>query len=145
MTAPDDPFDLARFVAAQDPVMAEVRRELHEGRKRTHWMWFVFPQLRGLGVSATARYYGITGEEEARAFLDHPVLGPRLVECVALVNAVTGRTLHEVFGSPDNLKFHSCVTLFDAVRPGEVSGTALDRWFGGERDARTLVLLHPGA
>ena len=137
----DDPFDLARFVAAQAPVMEAVRRELAEGRKRTHWMWFVFPQLRGLGVSEMAHRYGITGRDEAAAYLDHAVLGPRLLACAAAVNAIQGRSVHDVFGSPDDLKFHSCMTLFDAVRPGEVFAAALDIRFGGARDARTLALL----
>jgi uncharacterized protein (DUF1810 family) len=141
----DDPFDLARFVAAQDPVMPTVRRELEEGRKRTHWMWFVFPQLRGLGTSATAHRYGITGREEAAAYLDQPVLDRRLVECTALVNAIQDRSIEAVFGSPDDMKFRSCMTLFDAVRPGEAFGAALETWFAGTRDPRTLALLHPRA
>lgn len=136
-----DPFDLARFVTAQDPVMEAVRRELREGRKRTHWMWFVFPQLRGLGHSAMATHYGISGLDEARAYLDHRVLGPRLVECTELANAIIGRPTEAVFGAPDDAKFRSCMTLFDAVRPGDIFAAALAKWFSGERDPRTLALL----
>ncbi|HYZ62027.1 MAG TPA: DUF1810 domain-containing protein, partial [Acetobacteraceae bacterium] len=98
-------FDLDRFVRAQAPVIDDVRRELGAGRKRTHWMWFVFPQLAGLGRSPTAQFYGISGLDEARAYLAHPVLGPRLVECTALVNQVQGKTALQVFGSPDDMKF----------------------------------------
>ena len=137
----DDPFDLARFVAAQDPVMGEVRRELRAGRKRTHWMWFVFPQLRDLGRSDVALHYGIRSLAEARAYFAHPLLGPRLVACTALVNALRGRSVNAVFGSPDDLKFHSCMTLFDTARPREVFDVALTVHFGRERDARTLALL----
>jgi uncharacterized protein (DUF1810 family) len=137
-----DGMDLERFVAAQDPVMDQVRRELAAGRKRSHWMWFVFPQLRGLGHSAMAQRYGIASLAEARALLAHPVLGPRLEECTTLVNAVQGRSAHEIFGSPDDLKFRSCMTLFAAARPGETPfQAALDRYFSGEPDPRTLALL----
>jgi uncharacterized protein (DUF1810 family) len=137
-----DPFDLDRFVQAQDPVMAQVRRELGEGRKRSHWMWFVFPQLRNLGRSAIARHYGIGSLEEARAYLAHPVLGPRLVECTELVNKVEGRSVHEIFGSPDDLKFRSSMTLFALARPGpSVFRDALDKHFGGEPDRLTTESL----
>src|SRR3954447_15929466 len=125
-----DPFDLERFVQAQDPVLAQVRRELGEGRKRSHWMWFVFPQLRGLGHSAMAQHYGLGGIEEARAYLAHPVLGPRLLDCTALVNRVEGRTAHDIFGTPDDMKFRSSMTLFAAARPEEAAfRTALERYF----------------
>lgn len=138
----DDPFDLARFVQAQDPVMPQVRRELAEGHKRTHWMWFIFPQHRGLGQSATAKRYGIGSLAEAQAYLRHPVLGSRLTACTALVNAVQDRSLHAIFGSPDDLKFHSSMTLFAAADPEEaVFRTALQRHCGGQPDARTLALL----
>ena len=137
-----DAFDLDRFVQAQDPVLDQVRRELGEGRKRSHWMWFVFPQLRGLGRSATARRYGIASLDEARAYLAHPVLGPRLVECTDLVNKVEGRSVHEVFGSPDDLKFHSSMTLFARADPGgRVFRGALDKHFGGAPDPLTVELL----
>jgi uncharacterized protein (DUF1810 family) len=138
-------YDLDRFVQAQDRVLPAVRRELAEGRKRTHWMWFVFPQLRGLGHSPTALHYGIASLAEAEAYLAHPLLGPRLEECTALVNAVAGRTLHEIFGSPDDMKFHSSMTLFAAARPGaSVFRTALEKYCGGEADQRTLELLAKG-
>ena len=140
-----DPFDLHRFVRAQDPVMAGVRRELGEGRKRSHWMWFVFPQLRGLGRSATAQRYGVGSLDEARAYLAHPVLGPRLVECTELVKRVEGRSVHEIFGSPDDLKFHSSMTLFASADPEALAfREALDKYFGGALDALTVEKLrHP--
>jgi uncharacterized protein (DUF1810 family) len=138
----DDPFDLARFVAAQAPVMEAVRRELGAGRKRSHWMWFVFPQLRALGRSPTAIRYGITGIEEARAYLAHPVLGPRLLDCAGLVLAIEGRSAHEVFGSPDDMKLRSCATLFAAAAPGEPAfAELLRRHYGGAPDPMTLTLL----
>ena len=140
-----DPFDLDRFVRAQDPVMGEVRRELADGRKRSHWMWFVFPQLRGLGRSATAQRYciGCIGSlGEARAYLAHPVLGPRLVECTGLVNRVEGRSVHEIFGGPDDLKFHSSMTLFASADPEALAfREALTRHFGGALDALTVEKL----
>ena len=136
----DDPHDLDRFVRAQGPVMDAVRRELGEGRKRTHWMWFVFPQLAGLGHSEMARRYAIRSLAEARAYLAHPVLGPRLVECAGLVNAVAGRSAHAILGSPDDAKFRSCATLFAAVAgEGSVFAAALARYYGGEGDAATLA------
>ena len=137
-----DAFDLDRFVQAQDPVLAQVRRELAEGRKRSHWMWFVFPQLKGLGRSATARHYGIASLAEARAYLAHPVLGRRLAECAALVNRVEGRSVHEIFGSPDDLKFHSSMTLFAAADPdAPVFREALDKHFAGALDPLTTDAL----
>lgn len=140
-----DPFDLGRFAEAQAPVMTTVTKELSEGRKRTHWMWFVFPQLRGLGHSAMAQRYGIASRDEAQAYWRHAVLGPRLAMCTALVNRVEGKTLREVLGSPDDMKFHACVTLFAAVAPEETSfAEALARWFGGERHAATVALLRGG-
>jgi uncharacterized protein (DUF1810 family) len=135
-------FDLDRFISAQEPVMAQVRAELKAGRKATHWMWFVFPQLGGLGFSHRAKVYGIASLAEARAYLTHPVLGRRLVECTGLVNAVEGRTAHDIFGSPDDLKFHSSMTLFSLAGPDEPAvSTALSKYFGGQRDSRTLALL----
>jgi uncharacterized protein (DUF1810 family) len=140
-----DPFDLQRFVDAQAPVMEAVRAELRAGRKRTHWMWFVFPQLRGLGSSSMARHYGISSLEEARAYLAHPVLGPRLRECCALLLAVPGRSAHEILGSPDDLKFRSCLSLFSLAAPDEtVFGQALQRFYGGVADPRTLSLCGAG-
>ena len=113
-----DPFDLRRFVEAQAPVIEDALSELRAGRKRTHWMWFVFPQIEGLGFSSMAKRYAIRSLAEARAYLNHPVLGDRLRECVRLVVAA-GRPIAEVFGPPDDLKFRSCVTLFAAAAPGE--------------------------
>ena len=137
-----DAFDLDRFVRAQDPVLDQVRRELGEGRKRSHWMWFVFPQLRGLGRSATAQRYGIGSLGEARAYLAHPVLGPRLVECTGLVNRVEGRSAYEIFGSPDDLKFHSSMTLFAAAEPEALAfREALGKHFGGALDTLTVEKL----
>ncbi len=139
---------LERFARAQAPVLDEVRAELRAGRKKTHWMWFVFPQLRGLGHSPTAEFYAIASLEEAQAYLADPVLGPRLRECTRLVNAIEGRPIGEVFGFPDDLKFHSCMTLFArAASPGSASAgadvfrAALEKYFGGEEDPRTLERL----
>ena len=140
MNAPDT--DLQRFVAAQDPVHGQVCAELAAGRKSSHWMWFVFPQLRDLGRSATARFYGLASRAEALAYWQHPVLGARLRQCARLVLAVQGRTAHDIFGSPDDLKLRSCMTLFAAVAPEEpVFAQVLQRFFGGEPDPRTLALL----
>jgi uncharacterized protein (DUF1810 family) len=135
--------DLDRFVAAQDPVMATVLSELAAGRKRSHWMWFVFPQLRGLGRSPTAQFYAIASLEEAREFLDHAVLGPRLRRCTETVLGIPDRSAHAIFGSPDDLKFHSSMTLF-AQAEAEASSLfrrALDRFFDGRADKATLELL----
>ena len=133
--------DLDRFVAAQESVIADVREELRSGRKRSHWMWFVFPQLRGLGSSAMAQRFGIASLEEARAYLAHPVLGPRLRECCTLLLQVPGRSAHEIFGSPDDLKLRSCLTLFSLADPADpLFPACLDRFYRGERDPRTLAL-----
>ncbi len=132
-------FDLDRFVQAQDPIWSNVHHELRAGAKRSHWMWFVFPQLRGLGHSAMARHYGLASREEARAYHEHPVLGPRLRECTALVNAVADRTITRILGSPDDVKFRSSMTLFMAVAPEQpMFRQALDRFFGGLPDRLTL-------
>jgi uncharacterized protein (DUF1810 family) len=109
--------ELQRFVDAQDPIYGRVCSELRRGRKETHWMWFVFPQMRGLGHSAMAYKYGIASQAEAEAYLRHPVLGPRLRECTGLVNQTAGTSIDEVFGYPDNLKFRSCMTLFASATP----------------------------
>jgi uncharacterized protein (DUF1810 family) len=137
-----DPHDLQRFVAAQDTVYDQVRAELAAGRKTSHWMWFVFPQLKALGRSSTAQHYGIADRAEALAYWQHPLLGERLRHCTSLVVGVDGRSVHQIFGSPDDLKFRSCMTLFAAVAPDEpVFAQALQKYFGGVPDARTLELL----
>jgi uncharacterized protein (DUF1810 family) len=141
MQQDDDPFDLRRFVDAQNPVIDVVRSELQAGRKRTHWMWFVFPQIAGLGSSAMAIRYAIGSPAEARAYLAHPVLGDRLRESVRLAVAA-GRPLAEVLGHPDDMKFRSCVTLFGTVASDEtVFAEALERCCGGVRDLATLEKL----
>lgn len=135
MTSPaPDPFDLARFVKAQAPVIDHVRAELAAGRKQSHWMWFVFPQIAGLGSSAMSRRYAIASLAEAGAYLAHPVLGPRLIELTGVVNAIRGLTAREIFAAPDDAKFHACMTLFAAAasaggpeRP--VFAAALARYF----------------
>lgn len=133
---------LQRFVDAQDPVYPSVRAELQQGHKTSHWMWFIFPQLQGLGRSPTARFYAIADLAEAGAYLAHPVLGPRLLECTALVNAVPDTTIHAIFGSPDDLKFHSSMTLFQlAAGDKAIFQAALDRYFAGTPDRATLALL----
>lgn len=138
----DDPYDLQRFVEAQDPVIDQVKKELRSGRKRSHWMWFVFPQMAGLGSSQTAQRYAISSREEAEAYLAHPILGPRLRDCTELVNAVDGRSANDIFGSPDDLKFRSSMTLFDAVSDAPVPfRTALERYYDGDPDPKTLELL----
>lgn len=136
----DDPFDLQRFVAAQAPVYERVRAELSHGRKQSHWMWFVFPQIAGLGHSAMAQRYAISSLAEAEAYLRHPVLGARLRECTGLVVAVEGKSAHEILGSPDDMKFHSCMTLFTRAAPHEdLFDAALEKYFDGRDDAQTLA------
>lgn len=129
------------FVRAQDPVYPAVLAELRAGRKRTHWMWFIFPQLAALGRSERARFYGIIDLAQARDYLAHPLLGPRLRECTGLVNAVTGRTAHEIFDTPDDLKFRSSMTLFGRAGGGELFSQALARYYDGIEDAETVRLL----
>jgi uncharacterized protein (DUF1810 family) len=136
-----DPFDLERFVRAQDPVYRDIQGELTRGRKQSHWMWFVFPQVAGLGFSAMSQRYAIASRAEACAYLAHPVLGPRLIECTRLVLAVEGRTINAIFGAPDDAKFRSSMTLFDAVSDDPVFDEALARYFSGERDRATLDIL----
>ncbi len=134
-----DAFNLQRFVDAQAPVYDNVRRELRAGCKTSHWMWFIFPQIQGLGHSPTARMYAISGRGEAKAYLQHPILGPRLVECTNLVNAVETKSADDIFGYPDDLKFRSSMTLFAEVSPDNpVFVDALDKYFGGEPDQLTL-------
>jgi uncharacterized protein (DUF1810 family) len=137
-----DPFDLERFVRAQDPMMPDVLRELGDGRKRSHWMWFVFPQLRDLGRSPTALRYGIASLGEAQAYLAHPVLGARLIQCTELMTVRQDRSAHDIFGSPDDLKFRSSMSLFASAQPQDgVFVEALRRYFGGLADPRTVELL----
>lgn len=138
----DDPFNLHRFVAAQEPVYSTVLAELRGGAKRTHWMWFIFPQIDGLGQSATSRYYSIKSLEEARQYLLHPVLGRRLLECAETLLAIDGRSASEIFGFPDDMKLKSSMTLFARVPDSEpVFARVLERYFNGEEDQTTLDLL----
>lgn len=142
MASAADPFDLKRFVDAQAPVYRSVVDELRGGRKRGHWMWFVFPQLRGLGSSPMADHYGIASLEEARAYLRHDPLGPRLHECAQLVNEVQGRSIAQIFGSPDDLKLRSSMTLFArAAEDNEDFVALLDRYYDGEEDQLTVARL----
>jgi uncharacterized protein (DUF1810 family) len=138
----EDPFDLNRFVSAQAGVYPQVLMELRAGSKRSHWIWFIFPQIKGLGRSPQSEFYGIGSLEEAAAYLKHPVLGPRLEECTILLNQVTGRTINQIMGFPDDLKFRSSMTLF-ARAAGEQSvfAEALKKHFGGDPDSVTLDLL----
>jgi uncharacterized protein (DUF1810 family) len=142
VTGPD-PFALERFITAQAPVFETVLAELEAGRKRNHWMWFVFPQLRGLGHSPMATFYGLGSLAEARAYLAHPLLGARLDRCTRAVLSVEGKSLIAIFGSPDDLKFRSCMTLFAraAEKPDNVFHAALDRFCAGGPDERTVELL----
>jgi uncharacterized protein (DUF1810 family) len=137
----DDPYDLQRFREAQGPVIERAQAELAAGRKASHWMWFVFPQIAGLGSSAMAQRYALASAEEAAAYLADPVLGPRLRDLTAMVCGHHGLTAREIFGPPDDLKFHSSMTLFDRVAPREVFAEALDRYFGGARDPASLERL----
>lgn len=135
-------MNLDRFVEAQAPVYTRALAELTAGRKQSHWMWFVFPQLSGLGKSPMAQHYAIHSLQEARSYLDHPVLGARLRECTNAVLAVTGKTAHEIFDTPDDLKFHSSMTLFAHASPGEpLFRNALHKYFDGAEDALTLQKL----
>lgn len=137
-----DPFDLERFVKAQDRVYAQALSELRRGQKTSHWMWFVFPQIEGLGSSPTARLYAISSLDEARAYLAHPVLGSRLRECCANLEAVNGQTAHQIFGYPDVLKLQSSMTLFARASEGEaIFSRILDKFYAGETDPRTLARL----
>lgn len=142
MTAPDDPYELSRFVRAQEADYERALAELRSGQKRTHWMWYIFPQLDGLGVSTTAKRYAIKSIAEARAYLAHPILGPRLEQSAEAVLRIEGRSATAILGSPDDLKLRSCATLFASVSPpGSVFDRLLDKYYGGKRDARTLQLL----
>jgi uncharacterized protein (DUF1810 family) len=140
-----DLFELDRFVTAQAPVIGDVRAELAAGAKRTHWMWFVFPQLAALGRSSTARFYGIASRDEALAYWRHPLLGPQLVGCCKLLEPHAALGAERVMGSIDALKLRSCLTLFEAVAPEEPAFARLiDAYYGGERDSAALALLYSG-
>lgn len=140
--AKEDPHDLDRFVEAQENDYQRALSEIRSGRKRSHWMWYIFPQYAGLGFSAMAQRYAIQSRAEAEAYLKHAILGPRLVECMEAALAVEGRTAHEIFGSPDDMKLRSCATLFACVcTPGSVFERVLDKYYGGKRDEKTLQLL----
>ena len=137
-----DIYHLARFVEAQDRIYEKVCAELRVGEKSSHWMWFIFPQLRGLGHSETATHFGISGQEEARAYLAHPVLAARLRECTQLVNGVRGKSASEIFGYPDDLKFRSSMTLFAlSTSENQMFREALDRYFEGQMDSVTAERL----
>jgi uncharacterized protein (DUF1810 family) len=137
-----DPFDLNRFVRAQETSYRQALSELERGRKQSHWMWFIFPQLDGLGSSPMSRLYAIKSEDEARAYLEHPVLGPRLSQCAEAILAVDGQSATAILGSPDDVKLKSCATLFARVSAAaSVFEKILDKFYGGERDGATLQLL----
>ena len=142
VTSMDDPYDLQRFVDAQDPVFEQVCAELCGGQKEGHWMWYIFPQLQGLGYSAMSIKYAISSRQEAEAYLEHPVLGQRIRECTRLVILVEGRSINQIFGSPDDLKFRSSMTLFARVASeNRIFKDALQKYFAGELDRRTLERL----
>ena len=139
---PDDPHDLARFVEAQARDYNQALAEIKAGRKRSHWIWYVFPQIDGLGFSSMSRRYAIKSVDEAKAYLAHPVLGKRLVEICDAAFAVEGKSAHDVFGSPDDMKLKSCATLFASVSPPDsVFERLLEKYFQGERDGKTLELI----
>lgn len=141
MPDPNDPYDLQRFVDAQDPVINQVKNELRSGRKRTHWMWFVFPQFAGLGRSEMAQRYAISSREEAEAYLNHSILGPRLRECTGIVNTLDGRSANDIFGSPDDLKFRSSMTLFAEVADDPIPFRKALNKFYDDVDQKTIELL----
>ncbi len=137
-----DPYNLQRFVAAQNTVYKRVLQELRQGYKQSHWMWFVFPQIEGLGHSSMAQRYAITSKKEAEAYIQHPVLGPRLRECTELVTAIQGRSITEILGSPDDMKFRSSMTLFlHATSENKVFIDALEKYFAGKEDKLTVERL----
>jgi uncharacterized protein (DUF1810 family) len=136
-----DPFELQRFLDAQAPVYTQVMSELRSGRKRSHWMWFIFPQIAGLGHSAMARRYAIASCDEAVAYLAHSILGPRLRECTHVVCNIQGRSIEQILGSPDDIKFRSSMTLFEAVSGDLVFRNALDKFCAGTTDSATLAIL----
>jgi uncharacterized protein (DUF1810 family) len=136
-----DPYDLDRFVKAQAANYDQALSELREGRKRSHWMWYIFPQMDGLGLSPMSRKYSIKSAAEARAYLDHPVLGPRLLECAAVVCNIVGRSALEIFGAPDDMKLRSSATLFASVSGGGVFEQLIQKYFAGQPDEKTLQIL----
>jgi len=137
-----DPYDLNRFLRAQERDYEQALQEIKNGSKRSHWMWYIFPQIDGLAFSSTSKHYAIKSLEEARAYLDHPILGGRLRECTEAVLGVEGRTAADIFGFPDDLKLRSCATLFACVSgPGSAFDRLLAKYYGGQRDDRTLKLL----
>ncbi|HZD85247.1 MAG TPA: DUF1810 domain-containing protein [Gemmatimonadaceae bacterium] len=138
VTPSNDPYDLDRFVQAQARDYSQALSELREGRKRSHWMWYVFPQIEGLGQSPMSHRYSIKSEAEGRAYLDHPVLGPRLLECFAVVDSIVGHSALEIFGSPDDMKLRSCATLFAAVSADAIFEEVLQKYFAGQHDQETL-------
>jgi uncharacterized protein (DUF1810 family) len=141
-TKQNDPYHLQRFVDAQKRVFAQVCSELRQGRKRSHWIWFIFPQIRGLGSSPLAQEFAISSLEEAKAYLEHPILGARLKECCRLVNLLEGRSIEEIFGYPDDLKFRSSMTLFaSATSDNQIFQDALEKHFNGEFDPLTIERL----
>ncbi len=141
----DDPYDLQRFISAQEGVYERALAELQSGKKRSHWMWFIFPQVEGLGQSPTSKYYAITSAAEAREYLAHPLLGTRLHECAEAVLILEGRSASEVFGFPDDLKFRSCMTLFAEIAGADsVFARVLRQVFDDQRDRQTLEFLSRG-
>jgi uncharacterized protein (DUF1810 family) len=139
----NNPYDLDRFVRAQAPDYDRALSELRVGKKRSHWMWYIFPQIEGLGQSPMSHRYSIKSAAEARAYLDHPILGPRLRECATVVNSVVGRSALEIFGSPDDQKLRSCATLFGSVSDDGVFEQLLEKYFDGRPDEETLRRLGP--
>ena len=137
----DDRFNLNRFISAQKSVYNRVLVELNNGSKRSHWMWYIFPQLDGLAQSTTSKYYAIKSPDEAIAYLNHPVLGARLIECANTILAIEGKSVSEIFGYPDDLKLKSSMTLFSEVATDSVFASVLNKYFRGERDSKTLGLL----
>ena len=138
-----DPHGLSRFITAQEAVYRRVQEELRLGAKRSHWMWFIFPQIAGLGHSEMARRFAIASLEEAAAYLGHPVLGSRLLECTGLVMAVENRSISRILGSPDDMKFCSCMTLFaQAAQDNAIFRNAIEKYYSGRFDPATLEILH---
>jgi len=142
MPETNDPFDLNRFVTAQEMSYDRALQEIRTGRKRTHWMWYIFPQLDGLAFSAMSKQYSIKSVDEAKAYLNHPTLGPRLLQCAQAVLEVDGRSVTAIFGTPDDLKLRSCATLFASISPpGSVFHRLLDKYYNANQDEKTLELL----